>query len=357
MDKVDYYSKKILVINNYSMKKTMKWAKAKFLPFHHVWGIDELEKHYKLRFLNYRCPRVMSRMHMAKLYYIVFQLLSLLMSLRCECIYAAASPYIDLLAFLHYKGWMKKRIYMIVHHPGNFSLYKMSYTKLIFISRVSYDKACQDYPSQKEMFAYDEWGPDIAFYDHVTVDDVKREEGKCQTFVSNGKSNRDNNCLVEAARGSSCKVVIICTNNSFPTNYNKDIDKNVQIMQQSVETIMNRKMMSYSNMAKLMSQFNVVVIPVPEGYASLCGLTSFNDAIAMGKPVIIADTANLGIDVESEGFGFVYRAGDAQDLRSKMDKFIKNPGLIDSYGQKARAYADANDNKSFSRRLLEIIES
>lgn len=348
---------KILIINNYSMKKTMKWAKMGILPFHHVWGIDELEKHYKTRYLNYRCPRILVKMHLAKLYYYAFQFLSLLLSYRCKYVYAAASPYMDLLANLYYRGWLKKRLYMIVHHPDNFSLYKKSYSKLIFISRIAYEKACKDYPNQTAMFVYNKWGPDIAFYDYA-IENKKRSQNENITFVSNGKSNRDHECLVGAARGlQKCNVMIICTQNSTPTNYVKSTDKNIQIEVQSAETILNKKMMSYSKMVKMMKKFDVVVIPVPIGHKALCGLTSFNDAIALGKPVIIADTSNLGIDVEEKKLGFIYRGGDAEDLRAKMMKFIENPALIEAYGRNARLYAEVNDNRTFSRNLLEIIES
>lgn len=350
---------KILIINNYSMKKTMKWAKMGTLPFHHVWGIDELEKHYKLRFLNYHCPTYLVKWHLAKLYYYAFQLLSLVFSYRCQYVYAAASPYINLLASLYYRGWLKKRIYMIVHHPDNFSLHKKAYSKLIFISKIAYEKACKDYPDQTAMFVYNEWGPDIAFYDHAIREKVKEKTPNYSvTFMSNGKSNRDHDCLVKAARGlTKCNVVIICTKNSAPAKYDKCIDRNVQIRSQSVETILNTKMMSYTEMVRTMEKIDVVVIPVPKGYKALCGLTSFNDAIALGKPVIIANTSNLGIDIEKKKLGFIYRGGDVEDLRAKMMKFIEKPALIEEYGRNSRLYAQANDNNAFSRNLLEIIES
>lgn len=350
---------RILVINNYSMRTSMQWVEAQLLPRHHVWGIDALSRFNKIRYLSYKCPHLLNKLHLSRFYYYWFQFLSLIASINCRCIYAAASPLIDLLAFCKYKGWIKKDLFMIVHHPGNFSLKNKDYTRLIFITRIAYIQACFDYPHLKQKFIYDEWGPDIEFYDKITKDVCVHNtplDHHIVSFVSNGKANRDHETLVKAARGLNAKVSVICTKKSSPSNYNPSIDTNITVLAQDAETIMSGKILSYPDMIKILEGYDVIIIPIPAHYKALCGLTSFNDAIALGKPVIIADTANLGIDVEKEGFGFVYKGGDYMDLREKMLRFIDCPDLIQKKGLKARQYAEKNDNRAFSQKILSLID-
>lgn len=346
---------RILVINNYSMQLLMKNQR---IPRHHVWGIDVLTQSNEIFYLHYHCPCFLGKFHLSRIYYYWFQFMSLLMSIRCECVYAAASPLIELLAYLKYKGWVRKKLFMVVHHPRNFSLHKRSYTRLIFISRIAYNQACYDYSQNQFMFVYNEWGPDITFYDNIIKDRrATKPKSSEMSFVSNGKANRDHDILVAASRGLDARVSIICTRKSAPSNYEFERDKNISVLIQDAETIMSNRIMSYPDMVNVLQTFDVVVIPISANYKALCGLTTFNDAIALGKPVIVSDTANLGINIEKEGFGFFYKGGDVESLKEKMLWFVEHPKMVEVMGRKARWYAEKHDNKMFSKRILELIEN
>ncbi len=346
---------KILIVNNYSMKESLKQVNDGILPRHHVWGIDKLNEYFNLRFITYKCPKFFVKTHLARLYYHYFQLKVLLFCFGCNHVYAAASPLIDLLASLKYKKLISKKLFMVVHHPGNFSLQKKAYDKLFFITKIAYDQACMDYGNKRHLFIYNEWGPDMNFYRIHTYNKIKHKEKT--SFISIGKANRDYNTLIAASRNINATTSIICTKRSQPTNYNYKTDMNVKMLVQTDDTLISGNLMSYSEMVLTLSNYDVAVIPIPHGHKGLCGLTSFNDALALGKPIIIANSANIGIDIEKEGFGFIYTAGDIQDLKEKMNRFIQVPTLIESMGKRAYEYACINDNSKFSNTILSEIKS
>lgn len=346
---------KILVVNNYSMKDSLKLINDGVLPKHHAWGIDKLDKCFDLKFAHYKCPNILIKIRFARLYYFYFQLKILLQSLNCDYVYAAASPLINFLASLKYHGLISKKLFMVVHHPQNFSLRKMSYDKLFFISRVAYNQACIDYKDHCDIFVYNEWGPDLDFYKNQKV--IKQNHKGKISFISIGKANRDYDTLVAASKNVDINTYIMCTKKSQPSNYDPVTDINIKVQAQVDDTLLSGNLVSYSEMVSVLSSYDVVVIPIPYGYKALCGLTSFNDAIALGKPVIVADSANLGIDVEKEGFGFIYEAGNILDLREKIRRFLQEPSLIAIMGEKAYKYACANNNSKFSDTILSEIKS
>lgn len=344
---------RILIVNNYSMKKSLDMIESGVLPRHHAWGIDRLMESNKLRFLNYQCPKWMSKLHLAHAYYMLFQIQTLVMSIGCSKVFSAASPLIDLLAYLKHKRIIRKQLYMVVHHPKNFTLHNKDYDRLFFITKVAYNQALLDNPGCNGLFIYDEWGPDVNFYSDAL--DKKKSHGNSVSFISIGKANRDYVTLIEANRGLDSSVRIICTEKNIPKNYDRKTDKNIDLYIQGNNSLMSGKLMSYKQMAEEMVKSDVAVIPVPKTNTALCGLTSFDDAIALGMPVIVSDTTFFGIDVEGEGIGFVYKAGNAEDLRLKMKRFIDNPELIETMGKKAYEYACAHSSDSFSGTILKAM--
>lgn len=55
---------KILIVNNYSMKDSLKLVNDGILPKHHAWGIDKLDKCFDLKFAHYKCPNILIKIHL-----------------------------------------------------------------------------------------------------------------------------------------------------------------------------------------------------------------------------------------------------------------------------------------------------
>lgn len=79
-------------------------------------------------------------------------------------------------------------------------------------------------------------------------------------------------------------------------------------------------------------------------------MTSFDEAFGRttieymlsGMPVI-ASNSGANQELVKDGLnGYIYSLGDACDLASKIETFIKNPSLIESMGKRAKEYAENN---------------
>jgi glycosyltransferase involved in cell wall biosynthesis len=61
-----------------------------------------------------------------------------------------------------------------------------------------------------------------------------------------------------------------------------------------------------------------------------------NEAMAGGKPVIVSDRCGCAIDlVENRKNGFIFKAGNEDDLALKMNSFIENKYQISSFGNES----------------------
>lgn len=339
---------RILVVNNYSMKQFLSLSDAGVCPAHHCWGVDELRNSpgIKLRFALFKIPSICKKLHIRRFYYYYLQFLFAFKAIGCDCIYAAASPLIDFMGYLKYIGFLDKKLIMVVHHPRNFSLKRQRYNRIIFICKEAYNQAINDYPDFKNSFIYQEWGPDLNFYGN------KRANIKNVSFVSNGITNRDNYSLVEAIKGTSFHTGILCNQQSVPPNYDEKY-KNIELVFNK-GTMMNGQIMSYKDMISFVSKYSICVIPTGAEQVSLCGLTSFCDAIALGMSVILSDTTRIYVDVNIEKFVSYYRASDINDLRRVMSEFAQAENL-EELSKASRKYAESHDYKKFAQTIKTVI--
>lgn len=338
--------KKILVVNNYSMSKSLDWTKKGILPAQHCWGSDFLEKQAKLKYFTLTIPSSVHKFHLARVWFYIQNLIILFKAINCNAIYVAASPLVDLLGFLKYMGMYKKRIVMIIHHPGNFSLKRQRYDKLIFICRKAYQQAITDYPEYQENFLFQNWGPDLSFYKGFKTEEIQA------SFFSNGNTNRDNYTLIEASKNINSPVGILCNKQYIPINYNSSV-KNVNITETNNGRIMSGKIMPYKQMLTWSLQYSICIIPTKKGRSTLCGLTSFCDAIALGKPVLLADTTHIDVDFKKYPFGCYYKAGDVEDLIKKMKWFSNNN--LTQMSEISRRYAEDNDYIKFAEVICKEV--
>jgi glycosyltransferase involved in cell wall biosynthesis len=64
------------------------------------------------------------------------------------------------------------------------------------------------------------------------------------------------------------------------------------------------------------------------------------ESMAMGKPVIGADVGGIPELIESGVDGFLYPAGDAESLRSRIRLLAEHPGILPKMGRAARRKAE-----------------
>lgn len=91
---------------------------------------------------------------------------------------------------------------------------------------------------------------------------------------------------------------------------------------------------------------------------TLSALTSFVDAAIMHKPVLVSDNTNMGVDVDGLGIGLTYKAGDAEDMRLKMQHLLS---LTDEEYKRMcknmEEYSKIHNYETFCNELVQLVSS
>jgi glycosyltransferase involved in cell wall biosynthesis len=94
----------------------------------------------------------------------------------------------------------------------------------------------------------------------------------------------------------------------------------------------------------------VIAIPIADP-ERLTGLTELNDALALGKPVVMTRTPHLPFDLDATGVGITVGLGDEQGWVSALNT-LADADFRQQMGARARRFADEEFNyEIFSREL------
>lgn len=108
--------------------------------------------------------------------------------------------------------------------------------------------------------------------------------------------------MIEAAKRLKNSKFVIITD-----LLKKTYSNNVEIISGDIS---KKNSISADDTFRYYNKSKFIVIPVSLEHSSgqdvLAGLTSFVDAAVMGKPVLISDNTNMGIDVKKLGIGLIY---------------------------------------------------
>lgn len=281
--------KKLLYINDYScsLKDLQTYENNPQMPVSHFWGIFEI---YKTKSYDLRFGRVL---HIRKYPYIskLWNMLKLfILNFNVDIIYCAL-PGFDWLFLLAKKIKLKKyKIICVVHHPSSRLIFPDQYDEVIFICKEAYNK----YNLENKKYIF--WGPDLKFYN------INKEiENPSIDFISAGKTHRDYESMRIACNESKVRYKIIGDRNEV------------------------NNQLSYIELLKEYENSKFIIIPLEKSEATkglLNGLTSFNDAIALGKPMIISDNSKIEVDIERLNIGYTYKAGNSEDLKNKITNLI-----------------------------------
>jgi len=79
------------------------------------------------------------------------------------------------------------------------------------------------------------------------------------------------------------------------------------------------------------------------------------EAFAFGKPVIGSNLGGIPEMIIDEKTGLLFRPGDYQDLREKIQYLLANPSLIEKMGRKARQRVEEEYNEELHyKRIMEV---
>ena len=308
--------------NNYSYIKICNRGEY---PAHHLWGIDHLHDDYDICFARMIKIKSYPRISLLLNNLLIF----FLYAWRAEIIYSALPGYNFLFLLCKKLHIRKYKIITIVHHPTSKILFPEVYNKILFISPFVFNKY-KFLPNAEYLF----WGGDLKFYAAYN----KSNEIPKYDFISAGKTYRD------YALFEKCMEKLRC---SYITFGSKNSSKNE---------------ISYVDLMHYYNRSRFVVIPVIDYGLSmppvLCGLTSFIDAVMLGIPLLMADNTLIGVDIEKEGVGLLYHAGDEMDFEEKARKIL---AMSESEYRKMRencfAFSEQYNYDVFCTTLLQILKT
>ena len=331
--------KKLLYINNYHC--TTKQQSD--YPNNHLWAADRLSEIYDVTCANIPGDFIKFKIKGAGLLNnLMRSFIMLVRYFNFHIVYSACGEYTICFALANKLHLGKRKLFMIQHHGGRRIPFSSGYSKILFIS--SFVKNTSNYNNSVNV----NWGGQIEY--------ANRFRGKAQgfeyDFISAGKSGRDHDCMIEAIDGINAKALIVSAINS--TNF----DKNKITVMSGNDARTNST--PYTFVYEMYDKSKFIVIPTikKEGKSKYClsGLTTFVDAVVMHKPVLASDNTNMGIDIESLGIGMVYKAGDVDDMRNKMqlllnltDKEYKQ--MCDNMSE----YSKTHNYDEFCKEIINII--
>jgi O-antigen/teichoic acid export membrane protein/glycosyltransferase involved in cell wall biosynthesis len=163
-------------------------------------------------------------------------------------------------------------------------------------------------------------------------------------YIFAGGDYRDYRTFLDAVRDLPYEVIIATRLKDYFAGL--DIPKNVRVITASHEEFF-----------QLMAGARVVVVPLHGGVLHSGGEQTYLNAMALGKPVIVADDGGADEYISNGLTGLVVRPGDAKDLRWALLSVLDNPSLASSLGQNAKGAAAAYSLDRFVQGILVTVEA
>lgn len=321
-------------------------------PSHHQFGISELIEtgQYQADYMLVAPSKKVKSRVLKMLSLIPVWIKAYIKARKYDIVYGAADFTVDFMGMMKKLGLFRPTLITIFHHPPFNLRFKLAkYDKVLFLSEFSCNEMKRDFPKKSHLFEFMQWGPDLQFYKKYAAKPNYENIGNELVFISNGKTHRDHEILVNAAENAECKTIVVCDEASVPANYDKNKCSYTEMYFQNKP--------DDTKMVQLLTSCSVLVVPTfpSEHRLGPIGLTSFVDVMAMGMPIITADNTVFTHIVTENNVGLVYKAGDVDDLCDKMRFFKENPEMVVVYGRNAYEFGQKNDAGKFACRLQEIL--
>lgn len=156
-----------------------------------------------------------------------------------------------------------------------------------------------------------------------------------------GDYTRDYKTLVEAVRGLPYRVVIAARRREYFRNIN--VPANVTVLTTTPCEFIH-----------LMAESHVVVVPLCGGLAHSGGQQTYLNAMALGKPVIVADDCGADEYIRDGLTGIVVPPGDPEALRRAIQSVFTDDEFARSLSENAREAATAFSPRRFHEQVLEL---
>lgn len=215
-------------------------------------------------------------------------------------------------------------------------------TRVVVYSRRRIDLYSRVFAVQKEKFVCVPYHTTLDGYHAVfKMNDSAVTQGN---YIFAGGDYRDYKTFLDAVRNLPYEVIIATRLKCYFIGL--DIPKNVRVISASHEEFL-----------QLMAGAKVVVVPLHGGVLHSGGEQTYLNAMALGKPVVVADDGGAEEYISNGLTGVVVKPGDAKDLRRALLSVLDNPSLASSMGQNAKRAAAAYSLDRFVQGILTAVEA
>ena len=240
-----------------------------------------------------------------------------------DVIFGAADEALSALALLRSAGLLKKPVAAVVHHPPRHKWLvprAMRGYDLVFTLSEAARERLLEMGRDVETTRLISWGPQLDFAPYAL------SHGE-HYVMSCGKSARDVDTLAAALKATGLRGLIYASP-GWEAPAGADI---------RVRTL--DRIPPYPEVMEEMAQASVVAIPLLDA-DRMYGLSELNDALAMGKPIVMTRSRHIDFDVEEIGCGLTVEIGDVEGWSSALLRLERDPELRRAMGRRAREFAE-----------------
>lgn len=231
---------------------------------------------------------------------------------------------------------------VVLHHPPFTKILK--YAKMdhmLFFTKQLLMLAISDKPSICKISSYNEWQPDVSFYNNICPESFPIK----YDYVDSGRTGRDYDVLFKALRNVDCSV--FCFNQKI-----KDRN-NIKQLKFPDET-----WPSWYDTISILKQTRTILIPIELNNGKLLGplgATSFMDAVALHKPVICPSSASFAYLVQERHLGVVY--DDEKSLAKALFDLKNDETLYQECVNNMAKYEKECSLEKYSNKIISILET
>lgn len=162
-------------------------------------------------------------------------------------------------------------------------------------------------------------------------------------FCNKTKALGDLLSAYELIENKECSLTLV-------GGYGPDLEQTIIWINKEETACFDGKWKSNEIIEKL-SAYDVMIIPSKyDGWNVVV-----NEAIRAGIGVIVSDQAVSHELIEASGAGLVFKAGNINDLKSKLEYAIENPNKVSTWKRKAIEYMPKISSEVVARYFIDII--
>jgi glycosyltransferase involved in cell wall biosynthesis len=217
---------------------------------------------------------------------------------------------------------------------AQFQLEMRATSRIVVWSRLQVDRYARVFGLPREKFVFVPY--------HTTLAGMPPTADGDYIFAG-GDTGRDYATLIEAVRDLPRRVVVAALRRDHFDGLK--IPDNVEIVT-----------VTPTEFQRLLGGAWVVVVPLKGGLLHSGGQQTYLNAMALGKPVVVADDCGTEDYIAHGETGMLVKPGDPAALRDALWTLVDNPALARSMAELGRQVAREHSPERFIERVFDLVE-